>query len=319
MSYSLAVAALSFILGLFPIGFLTLRILRHYRIGKQIRLEGPSSHSGKAGTLTMGGIMIFVTVFLVNTVFNLVGRWSILLPAAVIVSTGTLGAVDDLLNLVGGAHRGMTARFKAAWLLAIATIAALILHFFLDLRSVYIPFVGKYEIGLLYLPIAMFAIHGTANAVNLTDGLDGLAGGMAAIAFVCYGIIAFLQGQAYLVTFCFSVAGACLAFLWFNAHPARVFMGDTGSLALGASLATVALMTGQWLLLPVVGFVFVVEALSVMLQVAYFKRTKGRRLLKMSPLHHHFELIGWSETQVTIRFWLVGMVCGMVGVALALS
>jgi phospho-N-acetylmuramoyl-pentapeptide-transferase len=164
---------------------------------------------------------------------------------------------------------------------------------------------------------------GTAHAVNLTDGLDTLAAGTAAIAFCSYGIIAYVQTQVGVVTFCFTMVGALMGFLWFNAHPAQVIMGDTGSLALGAALATAAFMTGQWLLLPVVGFVFVIETLSVMTQVAYFKWTKrrrgeGKRVFKMTPLHHHFELLGWSETQVTMRFWMLGMMAGLCGVALAL-
>jgi phospho-N-acetylmuramoyl-pentapeptide-transferase len=157
-----------------------------------------------------------------------------------------------------------------------------------------------------------------ANAVNLTDGLDTLAGGLAAIAFVAYGIIAYRQGQIGVVTFCFTMVGSLMGFLWFNAHPAQVFMGDTGALAIGAALATAAFMTGQWLLLPVVGFVFIAETLSVIIQVLYFKWTKGKRIFKMTPLHHHFELIGWSETQVTMRFWMIGMMAGLLGVALAL-
>jgi phospho-N-acetylmuramoyl-pentapeptide-transferase len=164
----------------------------------------------------------------------------------------------------------------------------------------------------------MFIIVGTSNAVNLTDGLDGLAGSIAAVAFSAYGVIAFLQGQIWLVAFVFTVVGGLLAFLWYNAHPAELFMGDTGSLAVGATLAVVALMTGQWLLLPVVGFVFMAEALSVILQVGYFKLTGGKRLFKMSPLHHHFELLGWSETHVTQRLWLVGILSAMLGIALAL-
>jgi phospho-N-acetylmuramoyl-pentapeptide-transferase len=183
----------------------------------------------------------------------------------------------------------------------------------------YVPFVGQYDIGPLYLPIAVFAIVGTANAVNLTDGLDTQAGGTAAVAFVAYGIIAYLQGQVQVVTFCFMMVGALFGFLWYNAHPAQVFMGDTGSLALGASLATAAFMTGQWLLLPVVGAVFFAVTLSVMIQVLYFKATHGKRFFKMTPLHHHFELLGWSETQITLRFWLIGMAAGLAGVALALG
>jgi len=179
------------------------------------------------------------------------------------------------------------------------------------------------ELGWIWIPLAAFIILSSANAVNVADGLDGLAGILAASAFAAYGIIALLQGQEFLVQFCFVVVGACFAFLWYNAHPAQMFMGDTGSLALGATLATVALMTGQWLLLPIVALVPVAETVSVILQVSYFKFTRrrygqGRRLFKMTPLHHHFELLGWSETQVVWRFWLVGLLAAMGGVALAL-
>ena len=172
-------------------------------------------------------------------------------------------------------------------------------------------------------PIAMFIIVGYGNAVNLTDGLDGLAGLIAATAFAGYGAIAHLQGQIFLVRFCFTIVGALFAFLWYNVHPAELFMGDTGSLALGATLGTVALMTSQWLLLPVVALIPLAETISVILQVFYFKYTRrrfgqGQRLFKMSPLHNHFELLGWSETQVVQRFWLVGLLAAMAGVALAL-
>jgi phospho-N-acetylmuramoyl-pentapeptide-transferase len=216
----------------------------------------------------------------------------------------------------------MTARFKFAWLTGFGVAAALVLYLpaplGLGLHHIYVPFWGQYSIGLAYPFIAAIAIIGTANAVNLTDGLDTLAGGTAAIAFVSYGIVAFVQGQVGVVTFCFTMVGALMGFLWFNAHPAQVFMGDTGSLAIGASLATAAFMTGQWLLLPIVGFVFMAETLSVMLQVGYFKLTKGKRIFKMTPLHHHFEMIGWSETQVTMRFWMIGTMSGLIGIALAL-
>jgi phospho-N-acetylmuramoyl-pentapeptide-transferase len=189
----------------------------------------------------------------------------------------------------------------------------------LGIDFVYLPGVKKpFEIGWLVIPLSALAIMGTAHAVNLTDGLDSLAGHTAAVAYAAYGIIAALYGQTYLVTFCFTVAGALLAFLWFNAHPAEIFMGDSGSLALGATLAIVAMMLGQVLLLVFIGFVFVAEALSVMLQVVFFKLTGGRRLFRMAPLHHHFEMMGWSETQVAQRFWLISMVSGLLGVALAL-
>jgi phospho-N-acetylmuramoyl-pentapeptide-transferase len=236
----------------------------------------------------------------------------------VMVTFGTLGAVDDLMG-VKVITRGLLGRYKLLWQLIFALATAMFLHYGLDLRSIAIPGIEqKIDIGLLYIPIAMFLIVGYSNAVNLTDGLDGLAGSIGAVTFAAYGVIAFLQGQTWLVAFVFTTVGATLAFLWYNAHPAELFMGDTGSLALGATLAVVALMTGQWLLLPVVGFVFMAEALSVILQVSYFKMTGGKRLFKMSPLHHHFELLGWSETHVTQRFWLIGILSAMLGIALAL-
>lgn len=326
MAVSLALAALAFVVTLI-MGRPIVTYLRLKRIGKQIREEGPQGHVRKTGTPTMGGIMIALTVVLITAVFNLAGRLSMLLPIGILLSAGVLGAVDDRMNLVGGVKRGMAGRFKFAWLTLFGVVAACILRFpapyGLELHHIYIPFVGRYDIGWFYLPIAAFAIIAMSNAVNLTDGLDTLAAGLAAIAFVAYGIIAYRQGQLGVVTFCFTMVGSLMGFLWFNAHPAQVFMGDTGSLAIGAALATAAFMTGQWLLLPVVGFVFVAETLSVILQVVYFKWTKrrtgeGKRLFKMTPLHHHFELIGWSETQVTMRFWMIGMMSGLLGVALAL-
>jgi len=173
-------------------------------------------------------------------------------------------------------------------------------------------------LGPFYVPIAAFIIVGMSNAVNFTDGLDGLAGLISATAFASFGAISLLQGQTFLARFCFTLVGATFGFLWFNVHPAELFMGDTGSLALGATLAVVALMTGKWILLPIIAVVPVSEALSVVLQVIYFKRTKGKRLFKMAPLHHHFELCGWSETQVVQRFWLVGLLFAMLGIAMAL-
>jgi phospho-N-acetylmuramoyl-pentapeptide-transferase len=226
------------------------------------------------------------------------------------------------MNLVGGKKSGMTARFKFIWLALFGAAAAVILFakdpWGLGLHHAYVPFMGRYDIGWLYLPVAALAIVAMSNAVNLTDGLDSLAAITAAIAFCAYGIIAYRQGQLGVVTFCFTMVGALAGFLWFNAHPAQVIMGDTGSLSIGAALATAAFMTGQWLLLPIVGAVFVAEMLSVMIQVSYFKASGGRRVFKMSPLHYHFELLGWSETQVTMRFALAAMMAGLVGVAFAL-
>jgi phospho-N-acetylmuramoyl-pentapeptide-transferase len=321
MAVSLALAGLSFIVTIL-VGRPLITALRQRGVGKKIRIDGPETHMSKTGTPTMGGLMICATVVVVTLVFNTVGRLSMLLPVGVLVAAGILGALDDRMNLVGGKSSGMTGRFKMLWLTIFALVAALILHlpdpYGLGLHHIYFPFLGRYDISLMYIPVAMFAIIGSANAVNLTDGLDTLSAGTAAIAFLAYGIIAYRQGQLGVVTFCFIMCGSLLGFLWFNAHPAQVFMGDTGSLAVGASLAVAAFMTGQWLLLPIVGFVFLSEAGSVLLQVSYFKLTKGKRVFRMTPLHHHFELIGWSETQITMRFWLIGMMAGLLGVALAL-
>jgi phospho-N-acetylmuramoyl-pentapeptide-transferase len=320
MAVSLALAGLAFVLTII-IGRPFVTWLRVNGFGKQVRVDGPQTQLVKTGTPTMGGIMVTVVVIIITAAFNLIGRYSMALPIGILAAAATLGAIDDRMNLVGGQRLGMAARHKMLWLLLFAFVAAVLLHFNppgLGLHHVYVPFFGRFDIGILYLPIAMLVIVGTANAVNFADGLDTLAAGLAAIAFVSFGVIAYRQGQIGVVTFCFTMVGSLLGFLWFNAHPAQVFMGDTGSLAIGSSLAVAAFMTGQWLLLPIVGGVFVAEALSVILQVGYFKITGGKRIFKMTPLHHHFEMIGWSETQITMRFWIIGMMCGLIGVALAL-
>jgi phospho-N-acetylmuramoyl-pentapeptide-transferase len=258
--------------------------------------------------------------------FNYIGQSTLILFFC-LGSHAILGAIDDWQGIKGmrGRGEGMSARMKSTFQVLFATILALILYF----GPPHWDYVGVpgfpeyFQIGLWIIPVTVLVIVGMSNAVNLADGLDSLAGSLASLAFACYGLIAYLQNQEPLMIFCFTIVGSLLAFLWYNAHPAQLFMGDTGSLALGATLGYVALMTGQWLLLPVVGFVFVAEAASVILQVSYFKWTKrvygeGRRIFKMSPLHYHFELLGWSEMQVKERFWLVGVLCGMLGVALAL-
>ena len=317
MSYSLAVGTITFLMTVIWGGPL-IQLLRQKRIGKQIRIEGPSSHVIKSGTPTMGGLLIIVSVVAITVAANLVNRYSMLLPLGVLAACAAVGAVDDMMNLVGGNGRGLSVRVKFALLAVIGLGAGWVLYRMLGMETLYFPMLGEFKVGIWFALVAALAVAGSAHAVNLADGLDGLAGGTAAIAFACYGVIAYLQHQEYLVTFCFTMVGATLAFLWYNAHPAQVFMGDVGSLTLGATLAVVALMTGHVLLLPIIGVIFVVEALSVVAQVAYFKASGGRRLFKMAPIHHHFELLGWSETQITQRFWLLAMLAGMVGIALAL-
>ena len=319
MIRGLALGAVAFLLGAL-IGRPTINWLKDRGIGKHIRIDEPAVRQIKTGTPTMGGIIFLIPLVIVITVFmDILTFNSLLLPLGIVISCGTLGAVDDLMSTVGRNRGGMKARFKMAWLLAISTIAACVIYFLLGHDYLNLPFLSpSISLGLIYIPIAIFLIAGMANAVNFTDGLDSLAGGTTAIAFVSYGIIAFLQKQEPIVYLCFATVGALLAFLWFNSHPAQVIMGDSGALTLGALLAVCALVTDQWLLLPLVGIVFVAETVAVILQVLYFKLTGGKRLFRMAPLHHHFEMLGWSETQVTMRFWMVSMVAGMIGVALAL-
>src|SRR6266571_1919712 len=324
MATALSMAAAAFLLTL-SLGYPVLTVMRRAGIAKQVRADELSSHFTKTGTLTMGGLLfvgpiVVLTIVLALTWLGESGR-SILLPTGTMLAAAALGAYDDRLSLVGSAGGGLSAGKKFVLLGGVALVAALALWHpaLLGIDYLFVPgLTERVFIGWLIVPLAWLAIVGTAHAVNLTDGLDALAGHTAAVAFTAYGTIAFLQGQVYLVTFCFTVAGALLAFLWFNAHPAEVIMGDTGALALGATLAVVALMLGQVLLLLFIGLVFVAEALSVMLQVLFYKLSGGRRLFRMAPLHHHFEMMGWSETQVAQRFWLISMVSGLLGVALAL-
>jgi phospho-N-acetylmuramoyl-pentapeptide-transferase len=328
MVFALTLGVATFFLAV-PLGSFLIKHLKARGIGEQIRINGPTSHQLKTGTPTMGGIMIILPVAIMTGVFNLINHESMLLPLGTAIAYGILGSIDDWAGLRRSRARGtgvakedksgLIARYKLVWQSVIALGATMVLHSVFLLESFALPSIEtKYSLGIWYVPIAVFVIVATANAVNLTDGLDGLAGSTSAIAFAAYGVIALLQGQLYLVAFCFTMTGAIMAFLWYNAYPAQLFMGDTGSLALGGTLGVVAMMTGQWLLLPIVGIVFVAETLSDILQVAYFKLTKGKRIFKMAPLHHHFELLGWSEVHVVQRFWLVSILAAMLGIALAL-
>lgn len=325
-SVSLALSGLSFILAVIWGGPL-IKLLRYFKVGKLIRKEEPGRHREKMGTPTMGGFMIIAPVALLTILLNaasllgydLLGR-SVLVPLLVMVAFGILGAIDDWEGIRGPRRRmGMRARTKFLIQVALAVITAFALKYFLHVPEMYWPgYPEPFSLGSLYIPIAAFIIVGGSNTINFTDGLDGLAGLISATAFAGYGAIALLQDQIFLARFCFTIVGALFGFLWFNVHPAELFMGDTGSLALGATLGTFALMTGQWLALPLIAIIPVSEGLSVILQIVYFKLTKGKRLFKMAPLHYHFELIGWSETQVVQRFWLVSLLCAMIGIAVIL-
>jgi phospho-N-acetylmuramoyl-pentapeptide-transferase len=327
MAFSLTLCVITFLLTIIW-GEVFVRVLSHFGIGKHIRIEGPRSHFTKMGTPTMGGILILVSVFVVTVVANVVLivkqqeiAEAVVIPLVIMAAFGVLGAVDDWSGIRGsrsGEGEGLYARTKFIWQILIATAAAALLHWRLGLRGVAIPTIlVQLNIGIFYVPVAIFIIVSMSNAVNLIDGLDSLAGLILITAFGAYGLIASIQDQEYLARFCFIVMGACFAFLWFNSNPAQMFMGDTGSLALGATLGVVALLSGQWLLLPIIAIIPVAGALSVVIQVSYFKLTGGKRIFKMAPIQHHFELLGWSEIQVVQRFWIVGLFGAMIGLALA--
>lgn len=331
MAFALTIGGVTFLLAVIWGGPL-IEGMRRLRLGKQIRIEGPQSHMKKMGTPAMGGILIVGWTVIISVVVNIVQlvklqeiAESVVIPLGVMAAYSILGGIDDFQGLRQRPGVGMLARYKIWYQAVIAGAAAILLYLLNGQRGfVAVPTVPVLlDIGLWYIPLATFIITGTANAVNLTDGLDGLAGIITATAFAIYGVIAFMQDQQFLVTYCFVVVGACFAFLWYNAHPAQMFMGDVASQALGGALAVVALMTNQWLILPVVAFVPVATTISTMLQVAsavLSRRFLGRdiRPFKMSPLHNHFVVIGWSETQIVQRWWLIGMLSGMVGLALAL-
>ncbi len=324
-SFVLSLAMLSFVMTVIW-GPPLLRILRHYKIGKIIRVDEPGHHNVKMGTPTMGGVLFILPVLLLTILLNaaafiglnVIGK-SVLVPLIVMVGYAALGAIDDWEGVRGKRRgEGMRARTKFVAQVVLALGTAYVLKYMLDVPDLYLPGVkGEIDLGWWYIPIAAFIIVSESNAVNFTDGLDGLAGLISATAFVAFGGIALIYGYDYLARFCFTVVGALFGFLWFNVHPAELFMGDTGSLALGSTLAVVALMTGQWPLLLVIAIVPLSEALSVVIQVTYFKLTRGKRFFKMTPIHLHFELLGWSETQVVQRFWLIGLLAAMVGLGLS--
>jgi len=325
-SVAIAISGLSFMMTVIW-GEPLIRLLKTWRIGKIVREDGPDQHIVKTGTPTMGGLMILLPVTLLTILFNavsifgfdLLGR-SILLPLVTMWAYALLGGIDDWEG-VRGPRKGLGMRARTKFIIQVlfAILIAIGLKDFLDVpQLMWFTSDEVFSLGPLYYPVAIFVIVGMSNAVNFTDGLDGLAGLICATAFAAVGFIAVIQGQVYLVRFCFSLVGALFGFLWFNVHPAQLFMGDTGSLALGATLAVVTLMTGQWLIIPLIAIIPVSEAVSVVIQIVYFKITRGKRFFKMAPLHHHFELLGWSETQVVQRFWLVSLLCTMLGIALVI-
>ena len=296
-----------------------IRFLQAIGFGKRIRQEGPESHFSKEGTPTMGGLLIVVVVLGIYFFLRKPDA-ATFAPLAALAGVGALGAFDDYLNARTG--EGIKARQKLVWLTVVAFVAAYQIQQTYAITAIPVPFYGPLPIEpWLYVLFAAFAIIAASNGVNITDGLDGLSGGTAAIAFVAYMLIALLNtpAQPNLALLCALIVGALLGFLWFNVHPAQIFIGDSGALALGATLAVTALITGQILVLPLIGVIFVIETMSVILQVIYFRLTGGRRMFRMSPIHHHFELGGWDEEKITIRFWIVGILAALLGVTLFLA
>jgi phospho-N-acetylmuramoyl-pentapeptide-transferase len=296
-----------------------IRLLRRFGMVKHVRVDGPETHYIKEGTPSMGGLLIILVVGVVALVLEVTTHHfidgSTFAPLATLALVGLLGAADDWLNARTG--DGIRGRQKLLWQTVVAFAVAWRIQQTYNIDQISVPFVGAVGVNAwLFILFAAFAIIATSNGVNITDGLDGLAGGTLIFAFVGYMIIAALQTnplQPNLAALCALIIGALLGFLWFNVHPAQIFMGDSGALSLGATLAVTALITGQILLLPLIGIIFVVETGSVILQVLSVK-TLGRRIFRFTPLHHHFELLGWHEEKITMRFWIVGVLASMVGV-----
>lgn len=308
--------------------------LRTWKLGQQIREEGPASHQSKAGTPTMGGLLIVAAVVVPTLLWaNLTNR-SIWLVLFATLGLGGLGFLDDYLHVVRRQRKGLLGRWKLIGQGLVGAgvgVGILLLHPFGKEPATVttVPFLKDViiDFGILYLPFVMLVVVATSNAVNLADGLDGLAIGLVVPPAIAYGVLAYISGNAVfarylnipflaesgeLAVYAGALMGAALGFLWYNAHPAQVFMGDTGSLALGGSLGVLAVLVKRELLLLVVGGIFVVETLSVMIQVLSFKYRGGKRVFRMAPLHHHFELLGWPETQVVVRFWIVGILLALV-------
>ncbi|WP_426447703.1 phospho-N-acetylmuramoyl-pentapeptide-transferase [Paenibacillus sp. S-38] len=293
-------------------GPLFIPLLRRLKFGQQIRGEGPQSHLKKSGTPTMGGIIIMLALALAVLRFGERNMETVTLLVATL-GYGFVGFLDDYIKIVFKRSLGLTARQKLLGQLVVSIVVCVLLvqmGHSTDIRIPYLHF--SFDLGWLYFPFVVFLMLGTSNAVNFTDGLDGLLAGTSAIAFGAYAIIALNNTQPNIAIFSAAVVGAVLGFLVFNAHPAKVFMGDTGSLGLGGGLTVVALLTKAELLLALIGGVFLVEILSVIIQVVSFK-TRGKRVFKMSPIHHHFELVGWSEWRVVISFWTAGLILAGIG------
>ncbi|MDD3646571.1 MAG: phospho-N-acetylmuramoyl-pentapeptide-transferase [Candidatus Gracilibacteria bacterium] len=330
-SFGIATFLLGYLVTPFYINFLV-----EYKLGKQIRenaaigkaTEFLKLHKKKAGTPTMGGAIILIVVFgmvlaslllqatgIINN--SLLNQRETYLSLFTLGTVGMLGAIDDLMNIKGiGRTKGLSARFKIFWLLVFATLGALWFYFKLGWGDIglNLGFVHDLSLGLWFIPLFIFVIIASANSVNITDGLDGLAGGLLLFAYAIYAYITFDQGMFLLSTLCVSIIGALIAFLWFNVKPAKFYMGDVGSLALGANLGIMAMLTNTIFILFIVGAIFIFETISVIMQLTSKKFRNGKKIFKIAPFHHHLEAIGWSEENVVFRLWLIGIILSVFGI-----
>ncbi len=320
--FSIVTALLLAFAGVVLLGPVYIGLLSRLGFGKQIRTDGPEGHVIKAGTPTMGGMLMVIVVMFLAMALH-IEDVSTLTPMLTLVGVGILGAIDDFVNIRTGF--GMRGRYKLVWQTVVALLAGWYIQRHFHIEAINIPLAGELVIGgLLFVLFVAFVIVGASNAVNLTDGLDGLAGGTLIFSFVAYLLIALVAvpgtkiSQPNLAIFCALIIGALIGFLWFNVHPAQLFMGDAGALSMGATLAVVATITGQLPILSVIGIVFVAVIMSVVLQVVSY-RLRGRRIFRMAPLQHHFELLGWAEEKITVRFWIVSALAGLLGFSLFLG
>lgn len=336
ISRILGLSALAFIVSI-ALTPLWIRVLLKYRLGKQIRSEGApvfnQLHKKKEGTPTMGGLLIWLTTLFLAILFwslsrlgidsivsklNFLNRSQTLLPLGALVASAIVGLADDLLGIfrVGPKGGGLKMRHRLIIYTAVALFGAWWFYAKLSWSTIHIPFVGNFDIGIWYVLIFIFILVATAFSVNETDGLDGLAGGTLLTAFGAYGVIAYSQGHYDLAAFCGVIIGALLSFLWFNIFPARFIIGDTGAMSLGITLGIIAMLTNQFLLLPIIGFIFVVESLSVIIQTIS-KKIRRKKVFISAPIHHHLEAIGWPETKITMRFWIISLMTAAVGLIIA--
>lgn len=344
ISFRAAFAAITALLISFFVGPRIIRLLREKQIGQEVRKEGPQTHLKKQGTPTMGGLIILTAAILPT----LLWAQATIYVALVLVATvwmGIVGFIDDYLKVIKKWPKGLYGRYKIVGQVSLGLLLGAVIFFAPQFKDVStfttIPFVKSYQLDfglhltypfncIPYILVVVFIITATSNSVNLTDGLDGLAVGLVAISAAVWAVISYVSGRTdfssyldilylpgagELTIYCAALSGAAIGFLWFNAHPAQVFMGDTGSLALGSALGALAILLKKELLLIIIGGVFVAETLSVIIQVWYFKRTGGKRIFRMAPLHHHFELKGWSEPQVVVRFWIIGILLALLSLS----